>query len=86
MSGNLDPILLFTVTKEKDKRGIFYLPQRGVGMDHVPVDGSIRSVAKFIINSGFNDFDTIELEFKELSEQAIIQALTKWVEKEKKTT
>lgn len=49
---NLDPVLLFTVLQKKTKveRGVFYVPQQGVGIIGLPFDGSSCSVARHIVN------------------------------------
>src|SRR5271157_5570461 len=47
--GGLLPIHLFTVLKsDNSKRGIFYIPQMGLGIEGFESDGSVRTVARHI--------------------------------------
>jgi len=83
---NMKPILLFKVqfkeqgSRKKTKRGVYYLPQYGVGMEGLTVDGSVRSVARHIANTPqYVAFEPAEVDPGELSEESIITAIIEWM-------
>lgn len=83
---SMNPILLFHVQfkekggKKKVKRGVYYLPQHGVGMEGLTVDGSVRSVARHIANTPqYVAFEPAAVDPGELSEDSIITAISEWM-------
>lgn len=77
---NLDPILLFTVVdKEKVERGVYYVPQRGVGMPGVPFDGSTVTVALRISNMGNVTIQPGVIDIPKVNVDAIVKAVNDWM-------
>jgi hypothetical protein len=83
---NLKPILLFRVQfkekgkRKKIKRGVYYIPQRGVGMEGLVVDGSLRSVARHIASTPqYVAFEPAAVDPGELNEESIISAISEWM-------
>jgi hypothetical protein len=86
MEDNLEPILLFKILQvnisEKITRGVFYIPQRGVGIEGFRSDGSVVSIAKHIINSpGVQSIIPGEIN-PELNLNKIIQTISDWLREE----
>src|SRR5512138_2856919 len=76
---NLDPILLFTVVKEKDERGVYYVPQRGVGMKGLQFDGSTVSVALRISNMGNITIKPGVIDIPKVNVDSIVKAVNDWM-------
>ncbi len=79
---NLDPILLFTVVQGKSEHGVFYVPQRGVGMLGFAFDGSTVSVAKRISNMQNVSIIPGEISIPEIDTDTIdkiVQAIDTWM-------
>jgi len=77
----LMPILLFTVLKPEAKRGVYYIPQRGLGLEGVRADGSVCSIAKHITSARFTSFEAGIINPGELTEESIIAAINTWMTK-----
>ena len=78
-----EPILLFEVINDDDCRGVYYIPQRGVGIEGFVNDWSIKTVARHISVSNFNDFEPGEINPEDLTESSIIKAVRDWMGVEK---
>ena len=83
---NMRPILLFKVqfkepgNRKRHLRGVYYLPQYGVGMEGLQVDGSVRSVARHIASTPqYVAFEAAEVNPGELTEDAIIASIRAWI-------
>lgn len=86
MYEGLEPILLFTVlykTDEKEeKRGVYHIPQLGVGMEGFQSEGSLRMIARHIANTPeYTLVETGEISLTELTEEAIIKSVTEYMVK-----
>lgn len=86
MKDNLDPILLFSVQYKnkghKQMRGVYYLPQFGIGMDGLRAEGSVRSVARHIANTPqYVTFVPAEINPGSLAEEDVVSAICNWVNK-----
>lgn len=82
---NLDPIHLFSVRSRGQVFGVFYLPQKGVGMEGFRGDGSIRSIARHINALGNASVaDAGAMNPKDLSEETIITTFSAWASPAKK--
>ena len=83
---SMKPILLFRVqfkegkSRKRDLRGVYYLPQYGVGMEGLEADGSVRSVARHIVNTPqYVALEAGVVNPGELTEDAIISAIRAWI-------
>ena len=81
----LAPVLMFHVIKNdkgtKSKRGCYLIPQRGIGMIGVPLDGSVRSLARHLSRTPeYIDFIPGVVDPGDLDdEDGIIKAISKWM-------
>ena len=87
----LAPILMFHLIRNDNgvisKRGVYYIPQRGVGMIGVHLDGSIRSLARHMCKTPqYIDFKPAAVDPvgwgddpEEFDEDVIIKAISKWM-------
>lgn len=86
MADNLQPILLFkvreTLGKKAQLRGVYYFPQRGVGMDGFISDGSVLSVARHIAKGRFTTILGAEITPKDTSETSISSSIHEWMTRE----
>jgi|SRR5690606_15393661 len=80
---NITPILLFSVQrKEQDKverRGVYYVPQRGVALEGIVNDWSVLTVVRHISTEHFEEFEPKEINPGSLEEKSIIRALASWM-------
>lgn len=88
---NLDPILLFTVVREYkviqdrqpkvqiDERGVYYIPQRGVGMKGLTFDGSTVTVARRILNMGKVTIKPGMIDIPKVNVDSIVKAVNDWM-------
>lgn len=86
MDEGLQPILLFKVLyktkKQGELRGVYHIPQRGIGMEGFRGDGGVRSIARHIANTPeYNSFEAAEVNPGELTEEAIIASITEYMMK-----
>lgn len=83
---NITPILLFNVQrKEKnkiEKRGVYYVPQRGVALEGVENDWSVLTVCRSIASKHFQEFEPQEIDPGDLEETSIVRALATWMSTE----
>lgn len=79
---NLDPILLFTAVQDIgnaiQKHEVCFIPQKGVGMNGLPFDGSTVSVAKRIQSMG-NISITPGVINPKPTMDSIVQAVNVWM-------
>lgn len=80
---NLDPILLFSVLQNTEdgcvERGVYYIPQRGVGIEGFRSDGSVVSVAKHIANASGMLNTVPGVIDPGLDQDAIMQTISDWL-------
>jgi hypothetical protein len=76
---HLDPVLLFTVVQGENKRGVYYVPQRGIGMQGFAFDGSIVSIALRISNMEIATIIPGEISIPKIDVDTIVQAVNTWM-------
>lgn len=88
MDEGLQPILLFKVQftqkngrkKTRTMRGVYYIPQRGVGLDGFISDGSVRNIARHLANTpGFGTIEGAAVRPEALTVEAIESAIRDWM-------
>jgi hypothetical protein len=86
MDEGLKPVLLFKVIyetkKQRELRGVYHIPQLGIGMEGFGGDGGVRSIARHITNTPeYMSFEAAEVNPNELTEEAIIASVTEYLTK-----
>lgn len=80
---NITPILLFSVCRKngrnEEKRGVYYVPQKGVALEGIQNDWSVLTVVRHIESEHFQEFEPQEIDPGDLEEKSIVRALATWM-------